>query len=71
MTARWLAFVRGQHRPARAEAEQAEEAEKKVREELITPLRQMRTDDWIRSAVEQRILGTNHPLPPPGEAAGR
>ena len=70
MTARWLAFVRGQHRPARAEAEQAEEAEKKAHEELITPLREMRTDDWIRSAVEQRIRG-RWPAPPPGGAAGR
>jgi len=70
MTARWLAFVRGQHRPARAEAEEAEEAEKKAREELITPLREMRSDDWIRSAVEQRIR-SNRPVPPPGGAAGR
>ena len=70
MIARWLAFVRGHHRAARAEAEQAEEAEQKAHEELIIPLRQMRAGDWITRAVEQCILG-KQPPPPPGGAAGR
>jgi hypothetical protein len=64
MTARWLAFVRGHHRAARAEAEQAEEAEKKVRAELTVPLHQLRQDDWIRKAIQSRIEGQRPPPPP-------
>jgi hypothetical protein len=67
MTARWLAFLRGHHRPARAEAEHAEAAEEAVRAELTVPLHQFREDDYIRKAIQSRILG-QHPPPPP--AAG-
>jgi len=67
MTARWLAFLRGHHRSARAEAEQAEQAANKVRDEVTLPLRELRADDWIRGAIEQRILG-RQPPPPPAQA---
>jgi len=64
MTVRWLAFVRGHHRPARAEAEQAEADEEKVRTELTLPLRDLRSDDYIRKAIQSRILGQRPPPPP-------
>jgi len=64
MTARWLAFLRGHHRPARAEAERAEAAEEEVRAELTVPLHQLRQDDYIRKAVQSRILGQRPPPPP-------
>jgi len=67
MTARWLAFLRGHHRAARAEAEQAEAAEEEVRAELTVPLHQLRQDDYIRKAIQSRILGQQ---PPPPPAAG-
>jgi hypothetical protein len=70
MTARWLARLLGHHRAARMQAEQAEAAEQKVREEVTVPLRELRADDWITRAVHERILG-NRPPPPARGAAGR
>jgi len=67
MTARWLALLRGHQRAARVQAEQAEAAEEAVRAELTMPLHQLRQDDYIRKAIQSRILG-QHPPPPP--AAG-
>ena len=64
MTVRWLAFVRGHHRAARAEAEQAEAAEEAVRTELTVPLHQLRQDDYIRRAIQSRIEGQRPPPPP-------
>lgn len=66
MTARWLAHLLGHHRAARAEAEQAEAAERLVRDEVTIPLRDLRADDWIVRAVHERILG-NRPPPPPAQ----
>ena len=64
MTARWLAFLRGHLRAARAEAQQAEADERLVREELTLPLRDLRQDDYIRKAIQSRLQGQRPPPPP-------
>ena len=64
MTARWLAFLRGHHRPARAQAEQAEKREEKVRAEVTDPLRELRQSDYITRAIAEQITRRRPPPPP-------